>query len=56
MHLFSKNNRLDYLFPPRPYVNDKLFDDTIKKQGVRPQNLTSVQSGWGEFAIRGVVY
>lgn len=23
----------------------------LKKQEVRPQNLTSVQRGWGEFAV-----
>lgn len=26
----------------------------MKKQEARPQNLTSVQCGWGEFAIRGL--
>lgn len=26
----------------------------IKKQEVRPQNLTSVQCGWSELAIHGL--
>lgn len=28
----------------------------LKKQEVRPQNLTSVQCGWSELAIHGLGY